>query len=100
MPSLLQIARLCWSGASVEIVFSYDPGRDGQEGVRLGLSHLTDTHIRSTLPKLYEEAGLRVLSTAKFPQQELAKYETTWAKGLATGRSREVWQIRAQHEMR
>jgi hypothetical protein len=98
--SLLQIASLCAPNANIEIVLSYDPERDGQEAARLGLTHLTDTHIRSTLPKLYEDAGLRVLSADKFPQQELAKYQTTWAMWLATGRSRDTWKIRAQNRVR
>lgn len=97
--SLLQIANLCAPSAKIEIVLSFDPERDGQEGARLGLSHLNHTHITSTLPKLYEQAGLRILSADKFPQQELAKYATTWAMRLATGRSRDTWKIRAQNEL-
>lgn len=99
MPSLLQVASLCSLGASLEVVLSYDPERDGQEGARLGLSRLTDTHVKSALPKLYEQAGLRIVSAVELPQPELTKYETTWAKRLAIGRSRRVWRIQARNDL-
>ncbi|HVH86127.1 MAG TPA: hypothetical protein VM912_05340 [Terriglobales bacterium] len=94
--SLRQIANLCLPCASLEIVFSYDPQRDLREGARLGLSLLNDEHITSKLPRLYEEAGLSVASVEEIPLRELAKYETTWAKRLATGRCRDVWRIQAR----
>jgi hypothetical protein len=93
--SLLQIARLCSSGASIEIVFSYDPERDGQEGARLGLADLNEKHIRSMLPEIYRQVGLEVVCVEAILQQELSEYETTWAKRLALGRRRNVWRILA-----
>jgi 16S rRNA (adenine(1408)-N(1))-methyltransferase len=93
--SLWQIASLCSAGASVEIVFSYDPQRDAEEGARLGIGQLSAEYMYSTLPEPYQQAGLHIVSAEKIPQQELPMYETTWAKRLASGRSRDVWRLRA-----
>jgi len=91
--SLLQIASLCSSDASIEVVFSCDPQCDAGESARLGISHTDERHIKLTLPELYRQAGLRIVAAAKLPQRELSMYETAWAKRLATGRPRDVWRF-------
>ena len=93
--SLLQIASLCSSKANIEIVFSFDPHRDAAEGARLGIAHLDGRYITSRLPEVYRRAGLQVEHVQAMPFRELAEYETSWAKRLATGRERNVWRIRA-----
>lgn len=94
--SLHQIASLCSEAADVEIVFSCDPQQDAHERARLGIVQLEERIICSTLPERYQQAGLAVLNAAKISQQELAIYETTWAKRLATGRARDIWRLRAK----
>lgn len=94
---LRSIADLCLPDATIEIVFSYDRERDARESAPLGLSVLDERHILTTLPRLYERAGLPIVLVERVPQKELAAYETTWAKRLAFGPSREVWWIRAKH---
>ena len=94
--SLHQIASLCSDAAGVEIVFSCDPRQDAQERARLGIVQIEQRIISSTLPELYQQAGLAVLKAEKISQQELAIYETTWAKRLATGRPRDIWRLRAR----
>lgn len=96
MNSLREIAGLCVPDASVEIVFSYDTESDARDGARLGGTKLNERHVLTTLPPLYEQAGLRIVGAGKIPQKELLAYQTTWAKRLAFGRPREVWRIRAR----
>jgi len=93
--SLRDIAYLCVPGAAVEIVFSYDQQQDARKGSSLTSGSLTEEHLATTLPKAYEQAGLRIGEVKKVSQQELAAYETTWAKRLAFGRAREVWRLLA-----
>ena len=93
--ALRQIAKLCLPDANIEIVFSYDPEHDAGEGARLGIPNLNEQYMTLTLAELYDRAGLHLVAAAKIPLTELARYETTWAKRLASGRSRDVWRIRA-----
>ena len=93
--SLQQIQSLCLPGAELEIVFSWDPQRDGVEGARLGLSPLTEAHIAHHLRAVYREASLEITMAERLSGVELAGYETTWAKRLASGRAREIWRIQA-----
>jgi 16S rRNA (adenine(1408)-N(1))-methyltransferase len=93
--ALRQIAHLCLPHATVEIVFSYDEQRDARQGAPLGTTALEEKHVHATLPRLYEQAGLRMTSANRISQKELAQYQTTWAKRLAFGRPREVWRLLA-----
>lgn len=95
--SLRHIARLCLPGASFEAVFSYDYQHDARPGAPLGAGGLAEEHIVTTLPRHYEQAGLRMVAAEEIPQPELASYETAWAKRLAFGRPRKIWRIRATY---
>ncbi len=95
--SLRSIAGLCLPDATIEIVFSYDSERDARERAPLDVSVLDERHILTTLPRLYEQAGIPITLVERLSQKELATYETTWAKRLAFGRSREVWRVRAKY---
>jgi len=68
-----------------------------RESAPLGVSALDERHILTTVPHLYERAGLPIVLVERLPQKELGTYETTWAKRLAFGRSREVWRVRAKY---
>jgi 16S rRNA (adenine(1408)-N(1))-methyltransferase len=93
--SLRHIAHLCFSGANVEIVLSYDEQRDVRQRASLPAGGLEEEHI-ATLPRLYQQAGLQIVAAERFSQRELAGYQTTWAKRLAFGRPRKVWRLRAR----
>ncbi len=96
MDSLRHVASLCRAEATLEIVFSYDKRRDAKLGFPLGIAGLDEQHVLATLPRLYEQAGFGMVAVDKLPQRELVSYETTWAKRLAFGRSREVWCLQAR----
>jgi len=91
--ALVQIASLCLSGATIEIVFSYDPQRDSRAG--LSMVQVDERHISLTLPKIYQQASLHITSIERLPQRELINLGTTWATRLAYGHLRDVWHIRA-----
>jgi 16S rRNA (adenine(1408)-N(1))-methyltransferase len=96
MNALRYIARLCLPDATAEIIFSYDQN-DAQEQAPLGDLTFDESHI-ATLPERYQLAGLKIAEVAEISQQQLAAYETTWAKRLAFGRRRTVWRIRATRD--
>jgi hypothetical protein len=58
---------------------------------------LDEEHMRTTLPRLYEQAGILFVAAEKISQRELADWQTTWAKRLAFGRARNVWRLRARY---
>jgi 16S rRNA (adenine(1408)-N(1))-methyltransferase len=95
MDSLCQIAHLALPGAEVEIVVSYDQ-QDADQGVLLPGGGFDEAHI-ATLPQLYQQAGLNVVTVERLAPNELAAYQTTWAKRLAFGRPRKVWRLRATY---
>lgn len=93
--SLGNIARLCLPNAAVEIVISYDQ-HDAREGAPLGIARLDEQSI-AALQQPYARAGLEITAAESIPHQQLAGYETTWARRLTYGRQRDVWRIRARH---
>jgi 16S rRNA (adenine(1408)-N(1))-methyltransferase len=95
--SLRDIARLCLPKATIEIVLSYDEQRDARQKAPLGTGGLDEEHMRTTLPRLYGQAGLLIVAAEQISQRELADYHTTWAKRLAFGRPRNVWRLRARY---
>ena len=99
--SLQDLAGLCLPDATIEIVFSYDSSRDARENGLFGVGGpdagtLDERHVTTTLPRIYQRAGLEIVIAEKIAQRELAAFETTWAKRLAFGRPREVWRVRAR----
>jgi hypothetical protein len=85
--ALESLAALCRPGASVEVVFSHEPGVDPD-----GVTIAPPEDLRCA----YARAGLRVHGVERLGREALREYPTTWAKRLAFGRPREVWQIRAR----
>jgi 16S rRNA (adenine(1408)-N(1))-methyltransferase len=85
-PSTLSALRdLCQPDAELELVFSHG-ARDGVLDIALD-----EEHVRSALLPAYASAGLRVKHVARLDRAALARYPTTWARRLASGREREVW---------
>jgi 16S rRNA (adenine(1408)-N(1))-methyltransferase len=83
--SLQHVHRLCAPNASLEIVVSYDERRD--------TGGVNENHVRQLLP-VYESVGFRMLSLELISQLDLRAYDTSWAKRLAFGQSREIWRLR------
>ncbi len=78
--ALRSIADLCLPEATIEIVFSYDSERDARERAPLGVSVLDERHILTTLPRLYEQAGLPIALVERLSQKELAKRERPYTQ--------------------
>jgi hypothetical protein len=97
LDSLRHIARLCLPKATIEIVLSYDEKRDARQRAPLGTGGLDEEHMKTTLPRLYGQAGLLIVAAEQISQRELADCQTTWAKRLASGRPRNVWRLRARY---
>lgn len=95
--ALRHIACLCLPKATIEIVLSYDEQRDARQRAPLRAGGLDEEHMRTTLPRLYEQAGILFVAAEKISQRELADWQTTWAKRLAFGRARNVWRLRARY---
>ena len=94
--SLRHIAHLCLPEAAVEIVFSHDE-RDARQRAPLGAGGLDEEHITTTLPRLYDQAGLPIVAAGRISQRELADCQTTWGKRLAFSQPRKVWRLRARY---
>jgi hypothetical protein len=91
--TLYAIADLCQAGASIELVFSYDPRRDSATALPSCLSPGT-ARWQARLQEDYRRAGFDVRQVEELDQRALLEYPTTWAKRLAHGRPRKVWRIR------
>jgi 16S rRNA (adenine(1408)-N(1))-methyltransferase len=95
LEDLRNIVALGQTGATFEVLFSYDPCIDGQGRGPLGTGGLDEKHVKDKLPAAYELVGLAVKEVKRVSLNELKTYATTWAKRLAHGRAREVWRIKA-----
>jgi 16S rRNA (adenine(1408)-N(1))-methyltransferase len=92
--ALRYIRSLCRSGATIEIVLSYDAARDARESGPIGTTVLDEERFHRVATS-YAQASLKVTVVQRIDRADLARYETTWSKRLAFGRSREIWRLNA-----
>lgn len=96
VPLLQDVRRLCAPAAALTVVLGVDPERDQAEALRLGLPALTPAHFAGALPTGYAEAGFVVTRVRALTSEDLARWASSWAKRLAYGRPRHVFQIEAR----
>ena len=96
VPLLQDVRRLCAPGAALTVVLGVDPQRDRAEVLRLGLPVLDVAHFAGALASGYAEAGFVVTSVRALAPEELARWASSWAKRLAFGHPRPVFQIEAR----
>jgi hypothetical protein len=94
--ALLRIRGLCRPGAALTLVLGVDAARDRAEAIRLGLPALDEAHLRGPLSAAYAAAGFAVESVAPLASSQLARWPSTWARRLAHGHARPVFQIEAR----
>ena len=92
-PALAAIRSLCQPEAVLSVVVSV-AGRDLREAQRLGLPPLDGRHLQD-LAAAYAAAGFAVTSVRPLDRDELAAWPSTWARRLAHGQPRPVFQIDA-----
>jgi 16S rRNA (adenine(1408)-N(1))-methyltransferase len=95
VPLLRNVRRLCAPEATLTVVLGVDPQRDRAEIQRLGLPVLDEAHFAGALAAGYAEAGFSVTSVRALTSEDLACRASSWAKRLAFGRPRPVFQIDA-----
>ena len=88
--ALAALRRICAPECLLEIVIGIDEERDKTEIERLGLPRLTGDYLQKTLIPKYEATGFRLLKSGALDSSEWAKLETSWARRLQSGASREV----------
>ena len=96
VPLLQNVRRSCAPGAVLTVVLGVDPERDRAEVARLGLPVLDGAHFEGTLPAGYAAAGFRVTSVRALTAEQLGRWPSSWAKRLAYGPPRPVFQIEAR----
>lgn len=93
---LRDIRALCQPGAILTLLLAVDPVRDRAEILRLGLPPTRDPDLRSRLPEAYAAAGFDVTAVCSIGRDELARWPSSWARRLAHGRARSVFQVEAR----
>lgn len=93
---LQNLRRVCSAGALLEVVIGLDPERDRSEIDRLGLPHISATHIDSVLVSRYKDAGFEVLETGTLLSSEWSRLQTSWAKRLKGNANRTLSYIVAR----
>jgi SAM-dependent methyltransferase len=94
VPALAGIRRLCQPEASLTVVLSV-ADRDLHEARRLGLPPLDGGHLQD-LAVAYAAGGFTVTSVRQLHPDELRAWPSTWARRLAHGQPRPVFQIDAR----
>ena len=95
VPALAGIRALCEPGASLSVILSVAE-RDLAEARRLGLPPLDGAHLQGHLAAGYAAAGFTVSSVRPLDLDQLARWPSTWARRLAHGKPRPVFQVEAQ----
>ncbi|HET8643873.1 MAG TPA: class I SAM-dependent methyltransferase [Vicinamibacteria bacterium] len=96
-PAVLHgIRRLCQPGAALTMVLGVDPARDQAEAARLGVPALDAAYLAGPLAAAYASHGFAVDSVRPLAREELARWPSTWARRLAHGRPRTVFEVRAR----
>ena len=96
VPLLRNVRGLCARGAALTVVLGVDPQRDLAEVLRLGLPVMDARHFAGVLAAGYAEAGFEVTSVRAQTSEDLARWPSSWAKRLAFGRPRPVFQVEAR----
>jgi hypothetical protein len=94
--ALAAIRALCQPGASLTLALGVDASRDGAEAARLGLPALDAAHLEGPLAGAYGAAGFVVRRVRVLTAEQLASWPSTWARRLAFGASRRVFQVEAR----
>jgi 16S rRNA (adenine(1408)-N(1))-methyltransferase len=94
VPALADIRSLCQPEASLSVVLSVAE-RDVREARRLGLPPLDGGHLQD-LAIWYAAAGFTVTSVRQLDLDQLAGWPSTWARRLAHGQARPVFQVDAR----
>jgi 16S rRNA (adenine(1408)-N(1))-methyltransferase len=92
---LTAVRALCRPGAGLTVVLSLAT-RDRAEALRLDLPSLDEAHVRGTLAAGYAAAGFTVDAVRPLDAGQLARWPSTWARRLAHGRPRCVFQLEAR----
>jgi hypothetical protein len=92
--ALAGIRALCQPGATVSVVVSV-AGRDRREADRLGVPPLDGRHL-DDLAAGYAAAGFVVTFVRPLDLDQLAAWPSTWARRLAYGQPRPVFQLDAR----
>ena len=90
-PALAGIRTLCRPEASLSVVLSVAE-RDAHEARRLLMPPLDGGHLED-LALGYAAAGFAITSVRRLDPDQLAAWPSTWARRLAHGRPRPVFQI-------
>jgi 16S rRNA (adenine(1408)-N(1))-methyltransferase len=97
LPDALRAIRgLCQAGATLTVVLGIDATRDGTEAARLGLPALDARHLEGPLAAAYADAGFTVECVRPLTPEPLARWPSTWARRLAYGQLRAVFQLDAR----
>lgn len=97
VPAVLQgIRAACQPGALLTLVLGIHSTRDQAEAARLGLPALDLAYAEGPLAAAYAAAGFRVDRVRLLGAMDLARWPSTWARRLAYGHARAVFEIDAR----
>lgn len=90
-PEILRsLRRIAAAGCVLELVIGIDLERDAAELARLEVPNLTPIILHSFLIPKYLAAGFELLEARRLAPREWSRLETSWARKLQGGSSREV----------
>lgn len=94
--ALINLRRICASGALLRVTFGLDPERDRTEIERLDLPTRSSDCTDSTLAGHYRTAGFEIIKRETLGNSDWARLETSWAKRLKENTKRSVVRILAR----
>ena len=95
-PALRSIRALCQPRAMLTVLLGVDAVRDGAEAARLGLPPLDAAWLAGPLAAEYAASGFTIERVRQLEPRDLARWPSTWARRLAHGHARSVFQVEAR----
>jgi 16S rRNA (adenine(1408)-N(1))-methyltransferase len=90
---LRSLRKIAASDCLLEILIGVDAERDATELARLGLPQLNETYFDNSLASRYNSAGFETVEIRQLTRDEWARIETSWARKLSSGSTRQVTQL-------
>lgn len=87
---LQNLRRICAPECLIEIVIGIDEERDKSEIERLDLPKLSTDYLENILIPNYQAAGFEILESGILTAADWSKLDTSWARKLQGGESRQV----------
>jgi|GEM_PF-272196 len=90
---LKNITQISKQNAEISLLFNYSSKYEPISMNKFGIVDISSYHIRKKMMPQYKKAGIIIKKFKKFSNEELQNSCDFWAKKIAFGRCRDIWEV-------